>query len=221
MDFKNIPIIILSYNRVSCLRDQITAFESRGYRNLVILDNNSAYPPLLEYYKTIPYEIIRLKENYGHTAFITQGVVRRFMGDWYAYTDPDIIPSEECPDDFMEHFHNLLMRHPQCLKAGFGLRIDDIPDHYLYKDELVGWEQQYWKMPVESEAYLAPIDTTFGLCRPGTAAVWAWSIRTGNPYTARHTSWYLDLKNLSEEEIHYTNNLLGGDTHWSAKNRLS
>jgi len=220
MDFKNIPIIIQNRDRVSCLKEQIEAFEKRGYKNIHIVDVASTYIPLLEYYKTLPHEIIYYPTNeHGHTTFVNAGIVQQFSHDWYAYTDPDIIPCEDCPDDFMEFFWNLLQYSPDLLKAGFSLKIDDIPEHYEPKQELVGWEKQYWVNKLPSlNAYLAPIDTTFALCRPGTSPIWAWAARSGSPYVARHSSWYLDLKNLPEEEIYYYKHIKQGDTHWSQIN---
>lgn len=216
MNFKDIPIIIQARDRLTCMLQQIEAFTSRGYNNIHILDVNSSYPPLLEYYKQTPYEVIRLGENFGHTAFISQGIVHRFNNDWYCYTDPDVIPDENCPDDFMEYFYNILQAYPQARKAGFGLRIDDIPDHYNLKNEMIGWENQFWQQKLPPfEAYMAPIDTTFGLCRPGSADVWAMSARTGFPYVAKHSTWYLDPKNLPEDERYYAEHARTGETNWS------
>jgi len=215
MNFKHIPILIICRDRVSCLKQQVEAFEKRGYQNIIMVDNASTYEPLLEYYKQTPHQVIRMKENYGHTVLIDQGVVDMFAGDYYAYTDPDIIPAEECPDDFMEYFYNILRRHPELRKAGFSLKIDDLPDHFVNREMVIGWEKQYWERPLEYNVWLAPIDTTFALCTPGvTPIVWQWAGRTDKPYTARHTSWYIDSKNPSDEDTYYANHITT-TTNWS------
>ena len=64
-DAKQIPIIINSFNRLSTLKLLIASLEERGWTNIHILDNCSTYPPLLEWFKTIPYEVIHLPGNLG------------------------------------------------------------------------------------------------------------------------------------------------------------
>ena len=50
-DAKQIPIVINNFNRLGYLKRLIASLESRGYKNIHIIDNNSTYPPLLEYYE--------------------------------------------------------------------------------------------------------------------------------------------------------------------------
>ena len=49
----NVPIIINNRNRYTFLKLMIEQLTSFGYKHIYILDNDSTYPPLLEYYKTI------------------------------------------------------------------------------------------------------------------------------------------------------------------------
>jgi hypothetical protein len=220
LDFKNIPILIIARDRLTCLKQQVEAFEKRGYTNIIIVDNASSYVPLLEYYVTIPHRVMRMDRNYGHTVLIDQGILREFAHDFYAYTDPDIVPVEECPDNFMEHFYHILMRNRQVTKVGFGLKIDDLPEHFVHRDTVVGWEKQYWTNQMEPGVWLAPIDTTFALCRPGiTPIVWQWAGRTDSPYVARHTPWYVDSNDLSFEDKYYAEHLEAAETNWSHLNR--
>jgi hypothetical protein len=137
------------------------------------------------------------------------------------YTDPDVVPAPDCPVDALDRFAYLLDRYPRVMKVGFGLRIDDVPDHYAHKDAVIGWERNYWRWPVERGAYYAPIDTTFALYRHVTAPTRV-AIRTGPPYVARHDSWYLDFEHLSDEDRFYDsraeNSTPGSDgmAHWTA-----
>jgi len=64
--YKDIPIIINNYNRLTTLQALISFLEKCGYRNLFIIDNASTFPPLLEYYEACPYKVFRLKDNVGH-----------------------------------------------------------------------------------------------------------------------------------------------------------
>ena len=57
INYKDIPIIINNYNRLEMLTKLIHSLESKGYHNLYIIDNQSTYPPLLEYYTRLPYPV--------------------------------------------------------------------------------------------------------------------------------------------------------------------
>lgn len=219
MDLKNTPIFIISRNRLLCLKAQIEAFTCRGYNNIVIVDNASTYPPLLKYYSTLSFKILRMKSNFGHTVLQSQGIARRVCRDYYAYTDPDIVPVEDCPDNFMEHFYSILQRYPYD-KAGFALKIDDLPNHYHQKQNVIEWENQFWINQKEPGMFEAPIDTTFALVRPRRTPVWSMAIRTGFPYLARHTTWYLDPNNLPEDEEFYSKTVIPEETNWTRLNSV-
>ena len=216
MNVKDIPIIINTFNRLTCLRDLINFLETSETTNIIILDNNSTYPPLLEYFETLSYEKIRLNQNLGHEALWKSGHIKRFKRSHYVLTDPDVVPIEECPANFMQHFYNLMQKFPQYKKVGFSLKIDDIPDNFLHKSSVIAWEGQYWKEKVGPYGWKAPIDTTFALFHPSQPGPWEWAIRTGYPYIARHTTWYQDSNNLSDEDKYY-NQSVQGVTHWSGK----
>ena len=53
-----IPVYIISFNRLKYLKQSIEWLESNGHRNIVIIDNNSSYKPLLEFYNHVPYKVI-------------------------------------------------------------------------------------------------------------------------------------------------------------------
>ena len=67
-DPKSIPIIIISYNQLFFLKKLLLFLKKNGYHNIIILDNNSTYPPLIEFFNEIDKEliVIRMKKNYGH-----------------------------------------------------------------------------------------------------------------------------------------------------------
>ena len=204
-EYHSIPILINNYNRLDSLQRLINSLESRGYRNIIILDNASSYPPLLDYYKQCKYEVIHLGVNYGFLALWKTNVYKRFKKTFYVYTDPDVVLDEQCPDDFMKVFLSSLERYPSCMKIGFGIRIDDLPDYYKDKDSVIAWESQFWENCLDGFLYKARVDTTFALYRPfckggSTAHL---SLRTGFPYVIRHLPWYNDSNNLSEEEQYY------------------
>ncbi len=212
---KKIPIIINNRNRYTYLLQVISWLEKNGYANIYIIDNASTYPPLLDYYSATKYKVFRLKENIGHLALWQTGIIKQFVNNYYIYTDPDILPIEECPGNVMEVFMQILKKHEEIEKVGFGLKIDDLPDYYAHKKKVLDWEVQFWEKPIEKDLYDAHIDTTFALYRPFTDKGPAIkSYRTGGEYMARHLPWYEDSKNPTEENIYYKNHIKKGASHW-------
>jgi hypothetical protein len=201
---KNIPIIINNFNRLGYLSELINWLERAGMTNIIILDNASTYPPLLKYYKTCPHRIIYLGRNAGYMALWESDVFEEFRNDFYVYTDPDVVPTEDCPNDFMDVFLKILAANADVKKVGFSLKIDDLPDFYERKAEVLAMETKYWKRKRSTMAYDAPIDTTFALYRPKAFGDHRRkALRTFPPYIARHLPWYIDSQNLPEEEIFY------------------
>ena len=129
--YKSVPIVINNFNRVNTLITLIHGLEIRGYNNIYIIDNNSTYPPLLEYYKDCSYPIYMLNKNIGHLAIWETGIYKQFTDSYFAYTDSDLEIHPDCPDDFMEKFILLLKKYPKALKVGFSICIDDLPDCYI------------------------------------------------------------------------------------------
>jgi len=175
---------------------------------------------LLEYYShECQYPVFRLKKNIGYTALWDSGLYNKFKHSYYVYTDSDMQIDKNCPNDFMKLFLDLLERYKNCYKVGFGLRIDDIPDHYKSKDEVIKHEEQFWKKEIEPGLYDAIIDTTFALYKPytkGPGNNLKFNIRTGKPYVIRHLPWYSNSSQLTEEDIYYIKNTRTS-THWTEK----
>lgn len=218
---KNIPIIINNFNRLTCLKRLIDSLEKKGYSNIYIIDNASTYPPLLEYYSQSPYSIFRLKNNIGYLALWQTDIYKQFKNDFYVYTDPDVVPIEECPDNFMEVFLHSLQKHKYAKKVGFSLKINNLPDCFDLKEEVIKWEKQYFKNKIDDLLYRAPIDTTFALYRPrtkGGSNSYIPMYRTAYPYEAEHLPWYVDSKNLSKEDIYYIQHAKTS-TMWTEQNK--
>lgn len=198
---KDTPLIINNFNRLEYLKQLLAWLEKAGMKRVFILDNASSYPPLLEFYRNCKYPAFILDENVGHTAFWDTNFALLFKNQHYILSDPDVVPIEECPLNVIEYFYKLLDKYPEITKVGFGLKIDDLPDHYSRKKEVVEWEKQFWKEEIEPGVYKADIDTTFALYRPNT-----WyqqkgkTLRTGYPFFMKHLPWYINDENLNQEE---------------------
>jgi hypothetical protein len=214
-DPKTVPIVINNFNRLAYLRRLVDALTSRGYENLYVIDNHSDYGPLLDYYRESGLWVFYLDANVGYLALWTTPVGTQFAGDYYVYTDADIEPVAECPDDFIAHFRDVLTRYPDADKVGFGLEVDDLPATYQLRDEVTAHEKSLLNREVEPGLYRSPVDTTFALYRPGTAGgAWLRCMRTGRPYTARHLPWYVDSAHPDAEELHYRRTARTS-THWT------
>jgi hypothetical protein len=218
-DIKDIPVIINNRNRYTYLLQLIGWLEKNGYTNIHIIDNDSTYPQLLDYYSNTKHSIHRLKENVGHLALWKTGLIKQFQKDYYIYTDPDVLPIDECPGNVISFFMEQLNKYPHVEKVGFGLKIDDLPDCYIHKKEVIDWENKFWQKQIAENLYDAQIDTTFALYRPYTnGAIWVQrSLRTGGKYIAQHLPWYEDSFNPTEENLYYTTNIRQGASHWHAK----
>lgn len=216
-DVKSIPIIINNYNRLTYMKELISSLTKRGYCNIYIIDNNSTYPPLLEYYKDCPYTVFRLDQNVGYLSLWKTGIYNRFKNSYYVYTDSDVVLDENCPDDFMQKFVDVMEDRFMAQKVGFGIRIDDLPDHFKNKGKVIGHEAQFWSKRVAEDLYEAQIDTTFALYRPfckGKADRYQKTYRTGGRYVIKHMPWYVDSSDLSDEEQYYIETITQS-THWS------
>ena len=220
--YKDIPIIINNYNRLTYMCRLIRSLEERGYTNIYIIDNNSSYPPLLEYYKTCPYTVFKLNRNVGYKSLWETGIYELFKKDYYVYTDSDLEIDDSCPGDFMEYFVKILRRFPLAQKVGFGIKIDDLPASYVHKKEVIKWESQFWRDEISPGIYRAAVDTTFALYRPyckGEANNLQKVFRTGAPYIIRHLPWYNMIENVDEERWYLAT--IKTSTHWSQISRDS
>lgn len=211
-----VPIIINNYNRYTFLLQLISWLEKNNYTNIVILDNDSTYPKLLEYYKSTKHKVIFLKKNVGYKALWQTPVFDEFKNSFYVYTDPDVAPNENCPADVVFKLYLVLEKYNSIEKCGPALDIDNIPDVYDNKKQVIDWEKKHWEEKVEADVYNAPIDTTFALYRPfamGEAEICK-AYRLGGKYTFLHLPWYLNTDNLPEEEMFYKNSINKNQSHW-------
>ncbi len=209
-----IPVIIINFNQLANLKELVSFLLARKFENIVIIDNNSTYPPLLDYYEsikgTVTVEI--MPKNYGHMVFFEDKRLQEKYGrGYYIVTDPDILPHPELPFDFMEIMLKKMDKyHFGIQKVGFALEIDTIPDHFPLKEKVLNWERQYWTNELEKDVFHADIDTTFALYKPKYPSKFNTktrrfyeAIRLGGNFTSKHMGWYLNPKDLSDEQRYY------------------
>lgn len=205
-DYKKIPIFIISFNQLSSLEKLIDVLQKNGHERIIIIDNNSTFEPLVEYLDQISPRVLvyKLAQNYGHRVFWKcADLFAEYFKGYYVLTDPDIIPAKDCPPDFVQKFKQILDRNPDIDKVGFSLSIDNIPESNPKRSEIRDWEKKYWEVVDKEGNYIAEIDTTFALYRPGRPFISYKGIRTKPPYIAVHEGWNIDSERLSPEQEHY------------------
>jgi hypothetical protein len=142
-ELNDIPIFIISFNRLTYLKILIEDLERLGLHNIKIIDNGSTYPPLMQYYDTIPYDVIRLKNNLGHLAFWKDNRFKKYRDNFYVVTDPDVKFIDDCPNDIMSRLFECLSKYPYVNKVGPSLKIDDIPENGVFGDKPRQWEAHF------------------------------------------------------------------------------
>ena len=162
-ELKDIQFFVISYNHLTYIKHIIQFFQRINVRNVNIIDNHSTFPPLLAYLETCPYRVYYMHKNYGHMVLFECSVFKDLIDyNYFVLTDPDVLPVGECPDDFLFVFIDLLFRNPLKNKVGFALKIDDLPNHYELKENVIAWESRFFEKPVSNTsvtAYDAPVNT--------------------------------------------------------------
>lgn len=217
LNLSKIPIVIISWNSLTLVRnfvDQVIKLPN----NIIILDNNSSYPPLHQYYNIIEkklknrIKIIRLKENYGHQVYLKR---QDLLPRLYILSDPDLELNPNMPKNVSNILYKLSRKYKK-FKVGLSL---DISDHEKFEDikdymrgkTILEWEKQFWKNKILDESYElynAGIDTTFTLVN------WDYytknnllddNIRIAGDFTCKHLPWYKNFyeNNMPEIELVY------------------
>jgi hypothetical protein len=215
-DYLTTPIVIVNRNRFEYLEKQVTYLHDHGFSNLIILDNESTYEPLLRYYEKCPAKVVRFSANYGHLVLWRSGYHRNLRHRCFVYTDSDVVPSASCPTDFMAHLHQLLKKHTWADKVGLGLITDDLPENYEHREKVLTHEAKSLIRPLENGAHQAWLDTTFALYAPCIPhSVGPNAIRTGAPYVAKHLPWYRNRADFTEEDHFYHASCRPDCGHWT------
>ena len=202
---KHTTILLNNFNRLSSTRNMYEFLKQRGFTNIIILDNASTYPPLLEWYATLnENEVIRFNINFGAHCLFESGFVANYQHHEYlVYSDSDLELNPNMPDDFLEIMRNLLLKFNE-YKIGLALQIDDVPFD-CYRNCFTGTidhERQFWTNEIEKDVYFAMVDTTFCLLRnPAHHDLRA--LRIAGNFTAKHLPWYQRYSQLNEEEKYF------------------
>lgn len=222
-NWQGTPVFILAKDRPTCLSTLLDRLKLDGLQNIFILDSGSTYPPMLEYLDRVKFPVIRLEpvEHHAPKHLLWDSRVLWETGNedsHFVYTDCDIVPDYDCPNNWLEYLFKLLDKYPKFKKAGLGLRLDDIPDCYRHKADVIKHETRYWLTGLEDHVFDSELDTTMALYAPGTPHLLK-AIRTGGKYIARHLPWYHNSANLPEEEAYYIEHLHPKASYWTRRDK--
>jgi len=192
-----IPIIINNRDLLTwpkAMIERIKKYDDVG--EIIIIDNNSSYKPLLEWYDDYDGIVFLRNKNFGHTAPWDAGIVEDLNSPYYVVTDSDM-GLENTPDNTLTY----LMGKEKELKLGkigLGLMWGNVPQASPYFNHMMNYEgPRFNKSRVVSDVHIdCAIDTTFALYSRqeyfigGGCTKW--------PYVARHYPWELTKEEYNE-----------------------
>lgn len=210
----SIPVIINNRNLLTWPKAMLEKIkEYDGVGEIIIVDNDSTYPPLLDWYATNPCRIERLNNNIGVAAPWISGVVGSLKRSPYVITDPDL-GLNETPKDTLLYLKDKL-ESLELDKVGLGLDWQRVESKSPYYSRLHSYERDRWiKSPVKDGVALeVQIDTTFALYKSDWYFIGGGS--TTFPYVARHYPWEFSIEEAknNEEFMFYLNNATNASSY--------
>jgi glycosyltransferase involved in cell wall biosynthesis len=199
----SIPVIINNrdlFTWPKAMVERISRYDGVG--EIIIVDNGSTYPPLLDWYKTNPCKVI-YQANLGMAAPWLCQAVNNLKAKYYVVTDSDM-GLENTPNDTLLYLKDKLESLPHLEKVGLGLDWQRVEDKSPYYQRLHKYEKDRWdKSNVENGVYVdVHTDTTFALYSKQWYFIGGGS--TTFPYVARHYPWEFSLEEArSNEEFKY------------------
>ena len=207
----SIPVLINNHNRLLSLQAQINWLNSLNDNlSIIVVDNKSNYIPLIEYYKTLTpvknCQVIYLNHNSWLRGI---NYIAKQLTEFpkLIITDADLIPYPDTPNDTIRHLSALLDKYPDYNHIGFSLEINDIPDYYPLKTNVIKHESQFWPpmaKALDDDVVVAAVHSTFAMYRNSSVfSLREPALRTQRPYTMKHVDWYINPDNISKEYLHY------------------
>ena len=209
---------IIFRDRVTYARSCAASMRLAGL-DPVIVDHGSTWPAALSW-------LTKLEQDGTEVLYRGSGHPR-LLWEWppfldsrgpsrYVVTDPDVIPADRCPLDWPQRLSDLLDEYPGAGKAALGLRIDNLPERYSRRQQVIDWEQQFWQDELEPGVYRAAVDTTLAVYRERSRFELD-GLRTGGLYVADHLAWHENLEQPTPEQAYYYSHAERGIAHWAAR----
>jgi hypothetical protein len=203
-----LPLYINNFNRLEPVRQLLKDFKRLHAvtpLRITIVDNDSTYPPLLEWYESLKQSgdvHIYHGPNNGPRGFWP---AMDHVEPFYAMCDPDVSLGE-CPDDLFAVLERGL-EDPTIAKTGPGIRVDDIPHDGPLYDHILRVERPFMTVPYDAQFWRGQIDCQFYMSRTGENFAYGPALRSMAPYEIRHLPYYYLPGQLTDEERWYLINL--------------
>jgi hypothetical protein len=194
----HMQVYITNRNWVTWPKAMAELLAAQGHE-IIFIDNASTYEPLLDYYATCPFKILRMTNQYGNVTAWAAGIVTG-LKEYHVVTDPDydlsMVPSD-WPQVLMEGFS----RFPDGVKFGLSWDESQVPleNPAYYLDHMDKFPNGgAFQKPLDNNWYSMPIDTSFAIYKPGVPFYIA-GIRKGKPYAGVHLPWHIVLDEPSSK----------------------
>lgn len=211
ISLEKIKAFIVNRNLLTTLKNTVEFLVKEPRVEVVIFDQQSSYPPLLEYYKDCGVTVVYASQNGGPHSAWGQELRPHFNSEHFILADSDCL-YDDVPSDWLDRMLEIL-NNTSIFKVGFSLNIDDLPDTEVGR-QATDWEKKYW-MQRNDLGWDAHIDTTFALYRPKSGFSYD-ALRLDKPYCIKHFPWYLTKENVTEEWKYYLDHASGVST-WGTK----
>lgn len=220
----DIPIVIPTFNTPTYLSSMISQLEDRGWTNIIICDNGSTYPPMLDLLDELSnrYDVVLWGENKGPRIYTEDKDICSRMPKYFILTDPDLLFNEDMPANALSKMKRIVDMYGVS-KVGLAIDIDspEERDRFFNAPQVDAWERNYWSRKLDSapeidDLYAAPIDTTFSLYNrdkflseidhvPGRMTCNTSAIRIAGRFTCRHMGWWAKQPLADDEYDFYKN----------------
>jgi hypothetical protein len=169
---------------------------------VIIIDNDSTFPPCVEWLKNCPYKIEKMDSNRGPWAYDKTDLCKKYTDRFYFLCDSDISIST-VPKDFPEHLMKGLEKSdPEIWKVGLSFEINDLPDNIVTR-QAINHEKAFWGNMTPFGFHKAWIDIGCTLHDREKKAHWYSALRADRPYTGKHLDWYMTKETLREEDLYF------------------
>ena len=234
----DIPIIIPVFNTATYLSSMVEQLEKLNLTNIIICDNGSTYPPMIQLLDELSnkYHVVKWGKNMGPRVYTEDEDICSKMPKNFIVTDPDLLFNPEMPKRAIDKMKRIIDTYG-ISKTGLAIDIDS-PDErkrFFNAHQVDMWERNYWSRKVEQyperdDLYAAPIDTTFCLYDrdkflleigsvAGRMTCNTSAIRIAGRFTCRHMGWWAEQP-LTEEEYDFYKNTHTWSSTENEKKRL-
>lgn len=202
-------VFITVFNRFSWLIPLAKDFE-KARLEVVLIDNASTYPPLLEWYKTCPYKVHFREKNELAWVFFTSELYELYKDDRYFVISDSDMDISRVPEDWLSVLLGGLCSSVNPIwKCALSYETSDLPKNEMTDLAIGANSGQFSKInhagyfECATDLGIAVYDRSRRGAKPNSETNWYASVRAPRPYTARHLDWYLTEETLREEDRYY------------------